>query len=55
MWRVTRSDATESLWVTGYDAKHYISTLGGVVRIARNTYGVTLPDMRQITARPERA
>jgi hypothetical protein len=46
MWRVTRSDAAESLWVTGYDAKHYISTLGVVVRIARNTYGVTLPEMR---------
>ncbi len=55
MWRVTRSDAAESLWVTGYDAKHYISTLGVVVRIARNTYGVILPDMRQITARLERA
>ena len=55
MWRVTRSDTAESLWVTGCDAKHYISTLGAVVRIARNTYGVTLPDMRQITARLERA
>jgi hypothetical protein len=34
MWRVTRSDAAESLWVTGYDAKHYISLLGVVVRIS---------------------
>ncbi|MBV9318575.1 MAG: hypothetical protein JO106_01460 [Mycobacterium sp.] len=55
MWRVTRSDTAESPCVTGYDAKHYISTLGAVVRIARNTCGVTLPDMRQITARLERA
>ncbi len=55
MWRVTRSDSGESFWVTGHDAKHYISTLGAVERIARNTYGVTLPDMRQIIARLERA
>ena len=55
MWRVMRSDAAESFWGTGHDAKHYISTLGVVVATGRHTYGVTLPDNRQITARLERA
>jgi hypothetical protein len=55
MWRVMRSDAAESFWVTGRDAKHYISTLGVVAPIGRRAYGVTLPDNQRITARLERA
>lgn len=50
MWRVIRSDAQQSLWATKHDAKHYIGTLGAVLRIAPHTYGITLPDHQHITA-----
>jgi len=50
MWIVMRSDAQQSIWASGRDAKHYIATLGAVEHLGHHTYGVTLPDQHRITA-----
>jgi hypothetical protein len=50
MWVVMRSDARQSIWASGHDAKHYIATLGTVKHLGHRTYAVTLPDQQTITA-----